>query len=174
MYEPITLERLKYYTEIVKELDYLLNQKTNLSKKIGLLQGIDYSKIKVTSGNGNKISEEELYAMTLQKINSRIDEIKCWLTHEHEIIKTQIARVKKWNYRKILVLRYLEKWKWSEIISEFFSFEEDYEEEKGDKYKFKILYWNRQAIQELEKVSTKPFIKKIEQLNFEIKDKTNA
>lgn len=49
---------------------------------------------------------------------------------EHKIIKTQIARIKKWNYRKILVYRYLEKWKWSDIISDFFGFEEDFEEEK--------------------------------------------
>lgn len=67
MYEPITVERLDNYSEIEKEYNYLLNQKSNIIQRISTLRGIDYSKIKVTSGNGSKISEEEHYAMTLQK-----------------------------------------------------------------------------------------------------------
>lgn len=165
MSEPITTERLEYYTEIVKELDNLLRQKKIIEAKIGTVSGIDYSKIKVTSGNAPKISIQEHYALALEKINSRVDELKYWLKNEHEIIKMQISRVKKWNYRKVLVLRYLEKWKWSEIIDEFFGFEEDFEEEKGDKYKDRILYWNRQALAELEKISSKPYVKCEMQLN---------
>lgn len=92
--------------------------------------------------------------MTLQKINARIDELKFKLAKEHEIIKAAIAKVKKWNYRKILVLRYLEKRKWSEIIEEFFGLEEDFDEEKNYKYKDKIFYWNRQALAGLEEVNS--------------------
>lgn len=164
MYEPITVERLDNYSEIEKEYNYLLNQKANIIQRISTLRGIDYSKIKVTSGNGSKISEEEHYAMTLQKINTKLADYESWLKPEKEIIKTQIARIKKWNYRKILVLRYIEKWKWSEIINEFFGFESDFEEEKNNKYKDKILYWNRQALSELEKVSAKPYVKTAKQL----------
>ena len=102
--------------------------------------------------------------MTLQKINTKLADYESWLKPEKEIIKTQIARIKKWNYRKILVLRYIEKWKWSEIIDEFFGFESDFEEEKNNKYKDKILYWNRQALSELEKVSAKPYVKTAKQL----------
>lgn len=40
--------------------------------------------------------------------------------------------------------------------------EADFEEEKNDKYKDKILYWNRQAVSELEKVSAKPYIKAVQ------------
>lgn len=164
MYEPITIERLDNYSEIEKEYKFLLRQKENLIKKIGTLSGVDYSKIKVTSGNGAKISEQEHYVMSLQKINAKITDYENWLKPEKEIIKTQIARIKKWHFRKILVLRYIEKWKWSEIIDEFFGFEDDFEEEKNLKYKDKIFDWNRRALAELEKVSAKPYVKASKQL----------
>lgn len=164
MYEPITIQRLNDYTEIVKELDFLLRKKEQIKAKLGILSGVDYSKIKVTAGNGQKTSEQEHYAMALQKINKKIDEYKAWLVPEHQIIKTQIARVKKWNYRKILVYRYLEKWKWSEIIQDFFEFEEDFETEKDTKYKDTVMYWHRRALEELEKVSNKPYLPAVEQL----------
>lgn len=166
MYEPITIERLDNYAEIVKEYDYLLHQKNNLIKKLGL-KGVDYSKIKVTSGNGAKISEQEHYVMSLQKINAKIADYESWLKPEKEIIKTQIARIKKWHFRKILVLRYIEKWKWSEIIDEFFGFEDDFEDEKNLKYKDKIFDWNRRALAELEKVSAMPYKKATKQLVLE-------
>ena len=164
MYEPITIERLDNYAEIEKEYKFLLRQKENLIKKIGTLSGVDYSKIKVTSGNGAKISEQEHYVMSLQKINSKIADYENWLKPEKEIIKTQISRIKKWHFRKILVLRYIEKWKWSEIIDEFFGFEDDFEEEKNLRYKDKIFDWNKAALAELEKVSAKPYVKASKQL----------
>lgn len=154
MKEIITLERLQVYTDEVKELDYLLKRKESLAERIGNVHGIDYSRIKVTTGNGQKDSEQENYTMTLQKINASIDELKFKLAKEHEIIKACIAKVKKWNYRKILVLRYLEKRKWSEIIEEFFGLEEDFDEEKNYKYKDKIFYWNRQALARLEEINS--------------------
>ena len=102
MYEPITKERLENYSESVRELDSLLKQKEGIKQKIGSLSGIDYSRIKVSSGNGSKISEQEHYVMSLQKINERIDRLRALVIPEHNIIKTQIARVKKWNlYVKI-------------------------------------------------------------------------
>lgn len=164
LYEPITIKRLEDYSEIVKELDFLLRQKEQLKSKLGLLSGIDYSRIKVTSGNSARTSEQEHYVLALQKINKKIDEYKAWLLPEHQIIKTQIARIKKWNYRKILVLRYIEKWKWSEIIDEFFGFEDDFEEEKNLRYKDKIFDWNKAALAELEKISAKPYVKASKQL----------
>ncbi len=167
MYEPITKERLENYSESVRELDSLLKQKEGIKQKIGSLSGIDYSRIKVSSGNGSKISEQEHYVMSLQKINERIDRLRALVIPEHNIIKTQIARVKKWNYRKVLILRYLEKWKWSEIIEEFFGFEPDYEDEQYGKYKDTVMYWNRRALEELEKVSNKPFLP-VKQLPLEL------
>lgn len=164
-YEPITIERLNNYAEIVKEYETLLRHKKNLIERVGMLQGVDYSRIKVQTGNGPKITEQEHYTMSLQKINSKIAEYEAWILPEKEIIKNQIARVKKRDYRKLLIFRYIEKWKWAEIIQEFFEFEKDYEEEKGGRYRDIIMYWNRRALEELQKISSKPYEPIIKQLN---------
>lgn len=172
MYEPITLQRLDNFAEVNKEYNFLLNQKRGLEKKINTLKGVDYSKIKVTSGNAYNCSEQENYILKLEKINQKLAEYEAWLKPESQIIKTQIARVKKWHYRKILVYRYIEKWKWTEIIQDFFEFEDDFQTEKDAKYREKIMYWNRQALAELEKISKKPYVPILpKQLN--IKDKEN-
>lgn len=157
MNEPITAQRLDDFGAVMREYNALKLQKFKLEKRLGL-SGVDYSKIKVTSGNGLKFSEEERFVLALQKINSKMQEYEKWIIPEKEVIVKQIARVKRQEYRKILVLRYIEKWKWSEIIQECFWFEADYEEEKQGKYKDKILYWNRQALKELEEISKKPYI----------------
>lgn len=166
-YEPITIQRLDDFGAILREYESLKEQKYKLEKQLGL-SGVDYSKIKVTTGNSQKLSEQERFTMFLQKINKKMLEYEQWLKPEKEIIVSQIARVKRQEYRKILVLRYIEKWKWSEIIQECFWFEADYEIEKQSKYKDKVLYWNRQALKDLEKISQKPYIK-VEQLVFENK-----
>lgn len=158
MFEIITQERLDEYLENVRVLNNLLETKQKIEVKLGL-HGVDYSKDKVTSGHGNKLTEQERFTNNLLKINAQIDSLKPKLQQEHFILKTQISRVKKYEYRKILVYRYIEKWKWSEIIQDFFEFEDDYEEQKNDKYKDKIMYWHRRALEELQKVSSKPFIK---------------
>lgn len=157
-YEPITIQRLDDFGAVMREYNDLKNQKYKLEKRLGL-SGIDYSKVKVTTGNGQKLSEQERFTMALQKINAKMLEYEQWLKPEKDIIIHQIARIKRQEYRKILVLRYIEKWKWSEIIQECFWFEADYEIQKQDKYKDKVLYWNRQALKELEEVSQKPYVK---------------
>ena len=163
-YEPITIKRLDDFAEVSKELDFLLKKKAQLEQEAMPLKGVNYSIDRVTTGS-IKTSQEEQYVLKLEKINKKINEYNAWLIPEREIIKTQIARVKKWNYRKLLVYRYIEKMKWSEIIDEFFSFEEDYEFEQHGKYKDKILYWNRRALEELEKVSSKPYVPLAKQLH---------
>ncbi len=144
----ITLERLNDYTEIVKEMDFLLKKKEQLKARLEALKSPDYTKPKVT-GSESKTSEQEHYVISLERINKKIDEYKSWLLPEHERIKHEIANIKKWQYRKLLVYRYLEKWKWSEIIKEFFEFEDDFEDEKDCKYKEKVMYWHRRALKEL-------------------------
>ena len=161
-YEPITIQRLDDFGAVMREYNDLKNQKYKLEKRLGL-SGIDYSKIKVTTGNGQKLSEQERFTIALQKINAKMLEYEKWLKPEKEVIIHQIARIKQSDYRKILVLRYIEKWKWSEIIQECFWYEADYEEQKQDKYKRKVLYWNTQALKALEEISLKPYVK-VEQL----------
>lgn len=157
MFEMITQERLDKYLDSVKELNNLLEQKKKIMSKLGL-KGVDYSKDKVTSGNNHKLTEEEEYTNKLLKINSEIDKIRPFVASEHLILKSQIARITKYEYRKLLVYRYIEGWKWSEIKQDFFEFEDDYKEQVNDKYHTKIMYWHRRALEELQKVSSKPFI----------------
>lgn len=179
MFEPITIARLNEYTEKVAELDSKLEKRKNIIARMGGTHSVDYSKIKVTNGNGQKTSEQEHLTMALQKVNAEIDflKYKCFkvygLLEEHAVIKAQISRVPKWNYKKVLIYRYLEKWKWAEIVQDFFEFEDDYEEEKKGKYWDIVMYWNRRALEELEKVSNKPYLPaKNQQLHLEIKENT--
>ncbi len=151
----ISTKRLLDYTEIVKELDFLLNKKERIKERISLLKSPNYADTKVTTGGKKNISEEENYVIKLEKINKKIDEYKAWLLPEHNRIKQEIGMIKKWQYRKLLVYRYLEKWKWSEIIQEFFEFEDDFDEQKDFKYKEKMMYWHRQALKELTGKDTK-------------------
>lgn len=147
----LTVERLKQYSENVKELDFLIRKREFLKKRLTGPNAINYEQTKVTSGNGPKLSNEERYAISLEAINQKIEEKTKKLLPEHQLIKERISSIAKWQYRKLLVYRYLEKQKWSKIIEEFFEYEEDYEDEKDCKYKEKIMYWHRKALQELTK-----------------------
>lgn len=170
-YEPITIERLEYYSEGVKELKHLLNQKQNLVEKISGVSGIDYSRVKVTSGNKQKTTEQERYVKSLEYINKRIDELSDWLEVEGRIILTQINRIIRWEYRRVLTERYIRKRKWSEIVQAFFEFESDFEEQKENKYREKVLDWNKAALKQLAEISEKPYIPVDKQLQLFCKTK---
>ena len=161
--EAITKQRLEDFGEVIREYNELKRQKFLITKKLGL-KGVDYSKIKVTNGDSRHSSEQERYIAKLERINNKIKEYEEWINPEKEIIKNQIARVKRWEFRKVLVYRYIEKWKISEIVQDFFEFEDDYEENKNDKYKERILYWLDRGYQELEEISSKPYIPAPQQL----------
>jgi len=169
-YEEITPERLDNYRVIYREYETLLRHKKNLIEKIGGLRAVDYSRERVQSGNAPKTSAQERYAMALQKINSKIAEYEAWIPSEKEIIKNQIARIRNRenasDYRRILVLRYIEKWKFSEITQELFWLENDFEENE-DKYKDKTMRWHREALQELEKISAQPYVPIAKQLHIQ-------
>lgn len=165
MHEPITIQRLEDFAVITDEYKRLIDKKKKIIAKLGL-KGIDYSKEKIKSSS-IPISEQERYIMSLQRVNDELKKYEDWLIPEKEIIKTQIARIKKPHYRKIIVLRYIERWKWSEIIQEFFWHEDDYEEQKFLRYKDNVMFWNRRALDELEKISSRPYIPIAKQLTFE-------
>lgn len=164
MYEQITRERLDNFAEITKEYERLLEKKQFLLIKVGTVHGVDYSKTKVMSGNAKPTTEQERYAQALFSVNEEIRKYEAFLKPEREIITIQISRVKKKNYRSLLVWRYIEKWKWSEIVREFFETKEDYEDQKHYKYRDTLMYWNRRALEELAKVSSKPYIQASRQL----------
>ena len=158
VYEPITLQRMSDFVEIQKEYQELLDRKKKMTARLSSLPAVDYTRVHVANGSSKPISAQERYVLALERLNAEIRKYEGWLPLEKEIIKNQIARISKPRYRQVLILRYLERWKWSEIIEECFWFEPDFEEEKHNKYKDIVMYWNRRGLEELEKVSNKPYV----------------
>ena len=165
-YEIITKERLKTYLDKVQELNFLLQKKHKLESKHGL-KGVDLSKTKVTNGSNKPFSTPEQYSIELEKINIEIKKLRAFLEPEDKELRTQIGRLRKWEWRRVIVYKYIEGWKTSEIISYFFADELDFDIEKDAKYRKRVERWLDEAIDNLQKITEKPFIKKEKQLLIE-------
>lgn len=162
----ITKDRLRTYQDKVEELNFLLEKKRKLEVKSGL-KGVDLSKTKVINGNSHPFSTPEQYTIELEKVNNEIKKVRAFLDAEHNELVTQIGRLKRWYWRRVIVYKYIEAWKMPEIISYFFSDEEDFEVEKDLKYRKKVERWLDEGLENLQKVSDKPFIKQTKQLVIE-------
>ena len=133
---------LEWFGESWRVYNSYLKQKNLLEKQLNSLKSIDYSKDKVTNGASNKLSEQERFALQLEKINQNIKECEKILFPAKNRLKKQICRIKRAEYRRILILRYIEHWKWSDIIEECFWFEDDFNKSDITKYKDKVMHWN--------------------------------
>ncbi len=158
MYEPITRERLKRHIENLKYYKRLIVHKEQILSALNAIKSVDFSKDRVINGNSKRLSEQENYVLRLEKINRALLTQRQLVINEQNIIKTQISRIGKIDYIKVLALRYLYCWEWKRIIKEFFEFEPDYEEQKDYKYRDKIYDWHNAAILRLEKINNKPYI----------------
>lgn len=165
-YTTITKDRLRTYLDKVQELNFLLQRKHNLEVKNGL-KGVDLSKTKVTNGSSKPFSTPEQFTIELERINNEVKKARAFLDTEHKELITQISRLKRWYWRRVIVYKYIEAWKMPEIIAYFFSDEDDYEVEKDLKYRKKIERWLDEGLENLQKVSEKPFIKQTKQLVIE-------
>lgn len=165
-YTTITKERLNTYLDKVQELSFLIQRKHNIETKSGL-KGLNLSKIKVTNGSLKPFSTPEKHTIELEHVNNDIKKVRAFLDTEHQELITQIGRLKRWYWRRVIVYKYIEAWKISEIISYFFADEEDYEIEKEGKYRKKVERWLDEAVENLQKVTQKPFIKQTKQLIIE-------
>jgi len=165
-YEKINKDRLDRYLDAVRALDEALRKKHLIEARIGS-KGIDYSKTKVMSGNAKKTTEPEKYAIDLERVNKEIDELRAFTIPEHKMLVTQISRLKKHVWRKVITYRYIEAEKISDIVQREFYYEPDFEDEKNGKYKKRVERWLSDAIDELEQISDEPFIKKERQLVLE-------
>ncbi len=170
-YEEITPKRLWDFRTIIKEYITLLRHKKNLIERIGILRSVDYSKDRVQSGNVPKTSEQERYAMKLERINYKIAEYKAWIPIEVKIIRNQLERIRNREnakyLREIIEYRYLGGWKFSKITELFFGLEDDFEEQQFDKYKDKTMRWHREALQELETLNKQPYVPIVNQLHIQ-------
>jgi hypothetical protein len=163
--EYVDEKRLIKYTDMVSRLNFLIEKKESLKAKYNSIKGIDYQKIKVDTGNQPKLSSQEKIAMAIEKVSKELDTLKFAVKKEHEIIKVQIARISVWQYRYLLVFRYLDKKPWNEIRDYFFENQPDYNDEP-EKYKTKIMKWRASAIRNLIETSSHPFVPIAEQLSF--------
>lgn len=160
----VNREWLEWYGEAWRAYEEYKKQKNILEQRIGNLKAVNYNKDKVMNGSSSHLSEQERYAMRLEKLNGLIKECEEILLPAKERLKQHIKRIKKTEYRKILILRYIERWKWTDIINECFWYEEDINT-NFEKYKDKCLFWNRSALKQLEELTEKPYIKAETQLN---------
>ena len=166
MHEPITRERLDRYLDTCKTLAYYENKKRNLEQKIGL-SGIDYSKIKVTTGNGSKLSEQERYVSILERVNKEIDTLRAEVEPEHKIIVSQIRRINSSRSRTIITLKYIEKRTTQELVEWFFCEDPLWNPENNitefkkspeyENYRRQYLLWQQKAIESIEEVSGAAF-----------------
>ena len=163
----IDKEWLDWFGESWRLYEDYKQQRDTLLKRINALKAVNYTSEKVTNGASSHISEQERFAMKLEKINTTIKECESILFPAKERLKKQIARIKRAEYRKILILRYVERWKWSDIIEECFWYESNFDK-SDQKWKDKIMQQNRAALSQLEKLSNKPYISTEEQLTLEV------
>lgn len=176
MQEFTTRERLENYRQALKEFEAVKAQKLFLQKKISSLKSVDYSKTRITSGNGRKISDEETYVCRLERANSKIKDYIQVLSKEKKYLLIQISRLKRWEYEQTLLFRYLENWEFKDIVSQFFEHRTDFEnEEVGQhgKYWDTIMRWHRQALIQIDKNDNAVYIPTVKQLNINIENGEN-
>lgn len=167
-YEPITPERLKDFKNKLDRLNYLVNQKKFMIEKAALLKSVDFSKDKIKSPSKKILSAPEIYTITLEGINKEIEDLKYHvfktqsddeygLVEENKIISTQLERLKKPEYKTLLIKRYIEGQKHSVITYYFFCAEPDFEE-NFQRYIEKEQDWHKAALKQLAKISEQPYI----------------
>lgn len=161
--EPITIEWLEWYGDAWRAYESYKKEKAAIESRLGIC-GIDYSK-EHNSSNKKRLSNQEVFVLKLERLNKEIAECESILFPAKEKLITQIKRIKKANWRKVLILYYVEKWKLKDIAQDCFWYENDYEI-KQDIYLDTVKRWKREAIHQLEEVSKKPFIE-ITQLTLE-------
>lgn len=165
MFEIIRQERAIEFRGLIKRYLKALGSKKALLNYCGL-HGIDYSKDKVTSKRPD-MTEQELYAYKVWKINKKIDELSYRIREEKAVIECQLNKIAGIEYadiyRDIIKKRFLEGYKVREIVEDYFSQELDFED-NYEKYLRQFYQWQSTALKLLQKVSEKPFIK-YQQLN---------
>lgn len=173
MYEVITKERLQDFYNSYQYFEKLLNDKKSIEARLQL-KGVSYDGIKVMSGNGRKLSEQERFVIALERIDNEINRQRTKLEYEKSVIEAQLLRLPKPIHRKIIALKYIEKWKIWEIIEDLYigdprwNPDMDLEEfKKSSEYEYfrnQFYHEEKVAIKNLEKITGKPFVENQNQL----------
>lgn len=154
LYTKIKQERLNRHKNLIAKLDYLRKRKFELLDEFGL-KAYDYSKIKITPGNGKKMTDQERAAIALEKINKEIKELELLVLPEQKEIELQIDRLynytSDWRHPDILKRLYVDGESMKDVITTYYK-----EDTKATRKSVEGL--RNTAIKLLEKVSEKPFI----------------
>ena len=154
----IDREWLEWFGQSWRILGKYKRLRTQLINKINSLKSIDYSKDKVMNGASQHISEQERFAMKLEKINRLIAEAETILLPAKARLITQIRRIKNSNHRAVLILYFVERRKLTDIVEYLFDVQLDYEEKKDTTYLDCVKRWKREAIEKLEELNNKAYV----------------
>ena len=154
LWKIIKQERLNRHKNLVAKLDFYRKRKYEFLNEFGL-KAYDYSKIKVTSGNGRKTTDQERAVIAVEKINKEIKELESVVLPEQKEIETQINRLydysSDWRHPDILKRLYVDGESMKDVILAYYG-----EDNKNNRSSVEGL--RNTAIKLLEKVSSKPFI----------------
>lgn len=111
LYKIVRKERLNAFRNKIRQLKFLRSKKDELLCTFGL-KSYDYSKIRVTTGNGRKITEQERAVLTVEKYDRKIRELAAEIEPEQKELDLQVKRVdensKNWRHAEVLRSFYLE------------------------------------------------------------------
>lgn len=154
IYTKIRQERLLRHKNLVNKLDALRKRKFQILDSYGL-KAYDYSKIKVTVGNGHKLTDQEKAAIAVEKIDKEIKHLESIVIPEQQEFEQQINRLYEfttdWRHPDILKRLYIDGENMKDIIMLYFG-----EDSKNSRNSVDRI--RNSAIKLLEKVSDKPFI----------------
>lgn len=162
LYKIIRQERLTQYRNRVRQLNFLRSKKFEVLNSCGL-KAYDYSKIKVMTGNGRKLTEQERAVLSVEKFDTKIKELQALISVDTKELEQQIERVDKTS----------DNWKHAEALRSYYLEGETKQETafrvyggatKQDVKNLSELL--KTALEILEKVSGKPFVE-VQQLVLE-------
>ena len=162
LYEKIDRGYLNRHLHRVQRLDNLRSLKYQILNSCGL-KAYDYSKIKVTAGNGQRITDQEKAAMRVENIDKKIKKLEAIVIPAQAALSQQIERVDSMSndYRHAEILRqlYVDGDTLKDVILSFYP--EDTKENRKS-----ISGLRNTAEKLLAKISGTPFIK-VEQMVIE-------
>lgn len=162
LYEKIDRGYLNRHLHRVQRLDNLRSLKYQILNSCGL-KAYDYSKIKVTAGNGQRITDQEKAAMRVENIDKKIKKLEAIVIPAQAALSQQIERVDSMSndYRHAEILRqlYVDGETLKDVILSFYP--DDTKENRKS-----ISGLRNTAEKLLAKISGTPFIK-VEQMVIE-------
>lgn len=116
----ISIDKLgmKRFNELCKYWQRLLNQKMGIINTL-TIHGVSYDGIKVTSGNGKRLTEQERFVIALERIDNELKSVTKELEEYKQVLLDNIKRLTPIS-SKIIQLRYIDQWQTWQVIEDLF------------------------------------------------------